>query len=216
MLACLHNGSLAAQGFILSDWNIQSRGHQCHLCEQAFEDGAGYHTVLAHENHEYLRRDICHACWEQQGEGAAERKGFISHWQGTYEAPPEAPPDAIQKATAESLLRKLLETGDTRWREASYILAVMLERKRILKVKEQLREEGGRVFVYEQPKSGDLFTIPDPDLKMEELEQVQIEVAALLEHGLPVDGKEWPPLPAEPTEPEAETSETTEPAETAP
>ena len=175
----------------------------------------GYHTVLAHENHEYLRHDICHDCWNQQGEGAAERKGFISHWQGTYEAPPEAPPEAIQKDTAENLLRKLLETGDARWREASYILAVMLERKRILKVKEQLREADGRVFVYEQPKSGDLFTIPDPDLKMEELEQVQIEVAALLEHGLPVTGEEWPPLPVEP-EPESTEAPETEEAETAP
>jgi len=112
------------------------------------------------------------------------------------------------------LLRKLLETGDARWREASYILAVMLERKRILKVKEQLREESGRVFVYEQPKSGDLFTIPDPDLKMEELEQVQIEVAALLEHGLPVEGEAWPPLPVEPELESTEASETEE-AETA-
>ena len=74
----------------------------------------------------------------------------------------------------------------------------MLERKRILKVKEQIKGEHGRVFVYEQPKSGDLFTIPDPNLKMEELEQVQIEVAALLEHGLPVKGEEWPPMPDEP------------------
>ena len=90
------------------------------------------------------------------------------------------------------------ETGEERWREASYILAVMLERKRILKVKEQIKEESGRVFIYEQPKSGDLFTIPDPNLKMEELEQVQIEVAALLEHGLPVQGEEWPPMPNEP------------------
>ncbi len=191
------------------------------MCEQAFEDGAGYHTVLAYDTSEYLRRDICAACWTAESEGAAERKGFISHWQGTYEAPPPAPPEAIQKDTAESLLRKLLETGEARWREASYILAVMLERKRILKVKEQLRDEqaeGARIFVYEQPKTGDLFTIPDPELKMEELEQVQIEVAALLEHGLPVEGEEWPPLPTEPaesTEPEAE-AEPTEPAETAP
>ena len=185
------------------DWNIQSRGHQCHLCEQAFEDGAGYHTVLAHENHEYLRHDICHGCWNQQGEGAAERKGFISHWQGTYEAPPETPPEAIQKDTAESLLRKLLETGDARWREASYILAVMLERKRLLKVKEQLREEGRRVFIYEHPTSGDLVTIPDPDLKLEEREQVQMEVAALLEHGLPQGDEPWPPEPEPQETPEA-------------
>jgi len=38
----------------------------------------------------------------------------------------------------------------------AYILAVMLEaQKRILKVKEQLIREGQRVFVYEQPKTGD-------------------------------------------------------------
>ena len=183
----------------MNDWNIQLRGHQCHECEQPFEDGTGCHTILAYENHEYARRDLCEVCWAREyGEGLTDRKGFVSHWQGTYEVPPPSPPDAIQKSTAEDLLRKLLETGDARWREASYILAVMLERKRILKVKEEIKEENDRIFVYEQPKSGDLFTIPDPNLKMEELEQVQIEVAALLEHGLPTQGTEWPPLPGEP------------------
>ena len=196
---------IAARSTRLSDWNIQSRGHQCHACETAFEDGASYHTVLAYENNEYQRQDICVSCWTSEGDGAPERKGFISTWQGTYEAPPPAPPEAIQKDNAEGLLRKLVETGDARWREASYILAVMLERKRVLKVKEQIKEANGRVFVYELGKTGDVFTIPDPDLKMEELEKVQIEVATLLEHGLPVEGEEWPPVPQEP--------ETDEPAE---
>jgi len=92
---------------------------------------------------------------------------------------------------------------------------VMLERKRILKVKEQITNEDDsarRVFVYEQPKSGDLFTIPDPALKMEALERVQMEVATLLEHGLPVEGQPWPPEP----EPEAaEAAEEPEPEPTA-
>jgi hypothetical protein len=194
----------------LSDWNIQSRGHQCHACNTAFEDGTSYHTVLAYENNEYVRQDICTTCWAQEGDGSLSRKGFISTWQGTYEAPPPAPPEAIQKDNAEGLLRKLVETGEARWREASYILAVMLERKRVLKVKEQIKDADSRVFVYEMSQSGDVFTIPDPNLKMEELEQVQIEVATLLEHGLPVEGKPWPPEPEEPTgEADAEASEDT-------
>ena len=194
----------------MNDWNIQSRGHRCHTCDVTFEDGTSYHTVLVYENNEYMRQDICTACWKKEGDGAPSRKGFISTWQGTYEAPPPAPPEAIQKDNAEGLLRKLVETGDTRWREASYILAVMLERKRVLKVKEQIKEADGRVFVYEMSQSGDVFTIPDPNLKMEELEQVQIEVAPLLEHGLPVEGKPWPPEPEEPTgEADAEASEDT-------
>ena len=67
----------------------------------------------------------------------------------------------------------------------------MLERKRILKVKEQLSRDGRRVFIYEQPKTGDIFTIVDPALQLNQLEEVQRDVAALLEHGL-----NPPPAPA--------------------
>jgi hypothetical protein len=59
----------------------------------------------------------------------------------------------------------------------------MLERKRILKVKDQLRLEGRRVFVYEHPRTGDMFTIVDPGLHLNQLEEVQRHVGHLLEHG---------------------------------
>jgi hypothetical protein len=60
----------------------------------------------------------------------------------------------------------------------------MLERKRVLKVKEEVVRDGKRVFIYEQPKTGDVFTITDPALRLDQLEEVQRDVAALLEHGL--------------------------------
>jgi hypothetical protein len=140
--------------------------------------------LLSEERAELRRADICSGCWQQQfSEGARERKGFISYWQGVYQAPPP-PTDAIQRETAETLLRKLVEQNDPRHVPAGYILAVMLERKRVLKVKEQILREGKRTFIYEQPKTGDVFTITDPDLRLDELEEVQRDVAALLEHGL--------------------------------
>jgi hypothetical protein len=51
-------------------------------------------------------------------------------------------------------------------------------------VKEQIVRDGKRVFIYEHPKTGDVFTIADPDLRLDQLEQVQRDVAQLLEHGL--------------------------------
>ncbi len=111
------------------------------------------------------------------------RAGFISHWQGIFEVPPPVV-DAIQKETAETVLRKLIEQNDPRYAPAAYILAVMLERKRILKVKEQIIRDGQRVFIYEQPKTGDIFTIADPNLHLDQLEEVQRDVAMLLEQGL--------------------------------
>jgi hypothetical protein len=168
----------------MTDWNIQSRAHACEACGKGFVDKETYHTLLFDERSDFRRSDICQACWQKQySEGGRERKGFVSYWHGVYEAP--APPtEAIQKENAESLLRKLIELNDPHYIPAGFILAVMLERKRILKVKEQLVRDGLRVFVYEQPKTGDVFTIVDPNLQLNQLEAVQRDVATLLEHGL--------------------------------
>lgn len=141
--------------FLMTEWNIQGRSHACQACEKPFADKQSYHTLLAFERHDLARQDVCEACWTAQfAEGAKDRKGFISHWVGEYQAPPPAPPEPIQKETAETLLRKLMEKNDPQFRAASFILAVMLERKKLLKVKAQLKENGQRVFVYEQPKTG--------------------------------------------------------------
>lgn len=167
------------------EWNIQSRAHACHATGRAFADGEPCHTVLVSAGPLFERLDLSEEGWKAQSAEILARPDLISHWKGTYHAPPAAPPEAIAKGDAEALLRKLVERRDERHAPACYILAVMLERKRILKVKQQLRENGKRVFVYEQSRTGDIFAIVDPDLHLEQLEAVQRDVADLLEHGLP-------------------------------
>jgi hypothetical protein len=167
----------------MTEWKIQSRAHGCEACGRPFADREPYHTLLFDEKADLRRSDICRACWDKQYREARDRKGFISCWQGIYEAPPP-PGDPIKKETAETLLRKLIELNDPQFIPAGYILAVMLERKRLLKVKEQVVRDGRRVFIYEQPETGDVFAITDPGLHLDQLEQVQRDVAGLLEHGL--------------------------------
>jgi len=93
----------------------------------------------------------------------------------------------------------LIEQNDPEHTEACFILAVMLERKRVIKNKDQARnEDGSRMLIYEHTESGDVFTILDPTLKLAELGDVQAKVAELLEHGL------HPPAPDGEPEPVAE------------
>ena len=167
----------------MNEWNIQSRAHVCEACEQPFADKQVYHTLLFDVPPDLRRSDVCEPCWQKQSSDTSHQSGLISRWQSTYEAPPPVT-EVIQKDTAETLLKKLIELNDPRYIPAGFILAVMLERKRILKVKEQFVHEGKRTFIYEQPKSGDVFTITDPDLHLNQLESVQKDVAHLLEHGL--------------------------------
>jgi hypothetical protein len=194
----------------MNEWNIQARAHQCQACHGLFTDKQTYHTLLFDDKQSLTRLDICESCWQNQyRHGTSERKGFLSYWQGVYQLPPSTP-EPIQKENAESLLRKIIELNDARYMDAGYILAVMLERKRLLKVKEQLVRDGGRVFVYEHARTGEVFTISDPNLQLNQLEQVQRDVALLLEKGVETgpasltghtDSTETDSLPSTPEEP---------------
>ena len=121
------------------EWNIQSRAHTCQSCKKEFADKEAFHTLLFDQKSGYERFDVCANCWTAQySEGAVDRKGFVSFWQSVYNTPPARPPEAIQRETAETLLRKLAERNDPKDRAALYILGAMLERKRLLKIKAQL------------------------------------------------------------------------------
>jgi hypothetical protein len=124
----------------------------------------------------YHRRDLCDTCCAN-----APRDGVLSYWQGEYKTPALPTAEPIQKETAETLLRKLVESTDPTHTAARYILAVMLERKRLLKQRDTVREEqGGELLIYEHTRTGEAFTIPDPHLRLDQLARVQQEIAAVL------------------------------------
>ena len=74
----------------MNEWNIQSRAHACEVCAQPFADKQPFRTILFEAGKELLRSDICEPCAEKAGD-ARSRSGYISHWNGTYEAPPAHP-----------------------------------------------------------------------------------------------------------------------------
>ena len=102
-------------------------------------------------------------------------------WRGVFRLPPPPPEEPLKKENAESLLRRFMEEEDPAKENAIYILAVMLERKRLLLEQAlQLREDGTLIRVYEHRLTGESFLIPDPRLRLDEIESVQEEVAVLL------------------------------------
>lgn len=160
----------------MTEWDIQSRSDVCSTCQRPFADKEVYHTLLRMDTSGYQRRDLCGACYAN-----APRDGVLSYWQGEYKLPAPPPPEPIQKETAETLLRKLVESTDPTHAAARYILAVMLERKRILKHRDTMREQtGNEVLVYEHARTGESFAIPDPRLRLDQLAQVQQEITAVL------------------------------------
>ena len=70
---------------------------------------------------------------------------------------------------------------DPAMKNVVYVLAVMLERSKILVERDAKELEDGTIRrVYEDRKQGDTFVILDPRLRLENLGEVQQQVVALL------------------------------------
>ncbi len=164
----------------MEEWDIQSRSEACVRCRSPFVEKGPYHTILTHTPEGYRRQDLCSSCWTTLGGKVIRQEvGIISCWQGMYESSQLSPIEPLPKEDAESLLRKMLERNDLAELEARYILAVMLERKRILRHRETQRLEEP-ILVYEHVKTGEVFMITDPKIRLDQLGEIQKRVAAML------------------------------------
>lgn len=162
---------------LTNEWPIKHRAEACARTQRLFQPGEYFYTLLFREGDGFRREDLSEEAWAQRNENIQP----FSFWKSRYEPPPAAPPEPLGKENAEDLLRRLLAEGNQANANACYVLAVMLERKRVLK-QVKTEQSGERpVLIYEHAKTGDVFIVPDARLRLDEIEHVQQEVSHLLE-----------------------------------
>ena len=166
------------------NWSIRSRAHTCAVTGRPFEDGETFHTTIYFDPEEngYVRRDICTEAWAQE----LEQRKPVAAWKTVYsKVLAEAKPEITPKESAQALLQRFIEEGDPRTENARYILALMLERKRQLSQTAEKEVDGAKMLFYENKKTGEIFIVRDPELKLSEIADLQDEVATLLAFGGP-------------------------------
>lgn len=174
----------------IENWSVRKCAKECARCERKFADKEILFSKLLFNEGEYVRQDLCKQCWDKDDPG-------LSSWQTTYIVPPPPQEEALKKENAESLLRKLIAKEDEADLNAIFILTVMLERKKILIERDvQTLEDGRKLRIYEHKKTNESFMVVDPQLKLDELEQVQEDVVVLL-GGQPRNVSPSPDVPGE-------------------
>lgn len=160
------------------EWNIKSRGHVCSVCYKNLVDRAPVVSVLKEIPSGYERLDCHPECWKAF---ARDWEPF-SQWDSVYFAPvKEAKKEPVKKEDAGELLRQLVSLDDPAMKNVVYVLAVMLERAKILVERDSKTLEDSTIRrVYEDRKQGDTFIILDPRLRLDNLAEVQQQVVALL------------------------------------
>lgn len=187
---------------MIQEWNIQSRALLCAVSQRPFVKGERVYSALYWREGQYVRVDLSAEAWRERNDNIEP----LSAWQGDFVPPAPPTPEALKKDDAEGLLRRLIAGNEASTRNARYILALMLERKKMLRPIDRQRQRETIILVYEHIASGDVWLIEDPGLKLAELSAVQQEVAELLtraEAGFPIESTRVPPVapvPAEPSE----------------
>jgi hypothetical protein len=165
---------------LANEWPIKHRADACARTQRPFQAGEQFYTLLFHEGDGFRREDLSEEAWNQRNENIRP----FSFWKSRYEPPPPSPSEPLAKENAEDLLRRLLAENNPAHANACYVLAVMLERKRVLKQVKTEQAADQPVLIYEHAKTGDVFIVPDARLHLDEIEHVQQEVSELLKNAI--------------------------------
>ena len=161
-------------------WSIKSRARECVESGDAFQSGQKIRAAIFPdpESSGYLRKDYTIEAWENR-EG--EENPF-SCWLTTYEPPvTEEKAEDVVEDDPETLLKRLVDEEEEHTENARYILAVMLERKKLLRETDTQEIPSGILRIYEHRKSGDVYIIKDPQISLTDVDRVQEEVRQLLD-----------------------------------
>jgi hypothetical protein len=157
------------------EWTIKHRADACAVTHRPFAPGEYFYTLLFHGADGYRREDLSEEAWRNRNENIQP----FSFWKSRYEPLSVQPPEPLPKENAEQLFRRLI-ASESPPANTCYVLAAMLERKRVLKQIKTEETANRRVLIYEHGGTGDVFIVPDPQLRLDELESVQNEVVQLL------------------------------------
>lgn len=130
------------------------------------------------ESSGWLRRDFSLDGWKNRTELG---DGCFSHWKTLYKAPVAQEKVGVTKESPIGLLRRLVMDEEEHTEKIRFILAVMLERQKVLVETDTQAIPSGILRVYEHRKEGDVFLIRDPNVSLDQVEEVQREVLDLLE-----------------------------------
>ena len=125
------------------EYKIEPPSRRCKVCDRTFDVGDEYFSAVAETGEEMrlAREDYCPACWKPDG------GTYFSFWK-TRVAPPDEKahrgPRLVDLGRLLLLFAGLADSQEEDARRFRYVLALVLMRKRRLRIVESRRLAGGR------------------------------------------------------------------------
>ena len=161
---------------IRTDWRIGKRARACGGCAAAFPFDTPFHSAIYLEKEEFLRRDLCAACFR------ANPSAPFSQWL-TVIPKPEPHKRVFDLGLAAEFLRRLAAEGDPARAALAHLLALLLVRKRLIRLSDLPAKDGLPRARVEFHDGRDALEIPAPRLSETDVPSLREELGRLLDLG---------------------------------
>ncbi|MFN0243358.1 MAG: hypothetical protein ACKVWV_10745 [Planctomycetota bacterium] len=162
-----------------NEWRFRRRQGWCGACERRFEEGERHASVLAIRADDIVREDACSACWTAR---TAAQDVFF--WMTRHSSDRRAV--HLDLATLEQFFLQLQHRTEEKLVQVRYVLALLLMRKRRLKLERIVRDAAaGEAMVVRRPRQKETFLVQVFDFTPERLESLKAELRALFDGALP-------------------------------
>ena len=163
----------------MSDWRIHKREPSCTRCERAFEEGEVFFSVLPLEEDRLQRQDLCAGCFE-----VPRSTPDLFYWRTHHRTDRRARFAVDFEAIEELFLR--LEPGPergpaARLQELRYLLALLLLRKKRLKLVGVRRNADGEILCVRRPRRQEEYLVTVFELDSERAAVLKAELARVFE-----------------------------------
>ena len=162
----------------MNDWRIHRREVLCGQCQRPFEEGEALYSLLYLADEPLRREERCGKCFVDPGQ-AAEGLSVL-YWR-TKHATDRARRLAVDFDAIEELFVALESRKEPRSMELRYLLALLLLRKKRLKLVGVRRGEAGETMCLRRPRRTEEFEVAVFELDGERARALKADLARIFE-----------------------------------
>lgn len=159
----------------MSEWRIHRREVLCGQCRKPFEEGEALYSLLHLDPDALRREERCGACFT-----APEAGADVLFWR-TRHATDKKQRLAVDFDAIEELFLALESRKEPRSMELRYLLALLLLRKKRLKLVGVRRGEGGETMCVRRPRRTEEFEVGVFELDGERARALKADLARIFE-----------------------------------
>jgi hypothetical protein len=158
------------------EWNVSKGSSRCLTCERVFQEEESFYSTLYLESACFLRKDFCPECWKGQNP-----EEFFSFWKTRMPKKEEPKRKIVDNAVILNLFLRFQEVTEPWAKNMRYVLGLFLLRKKLLRLKDQGKDEQGDFMDLYNPEEDKPYRIHNPNLAEEEIERLNNEILRLLD-----------------------------------